>query len=215
MNRDETMTHEEVRELLPWFVNDSLDDVEHERVDAHARSCVICRRELQELRQMRTSIRQQSEDAPIPEPDMRRINARIDALIDRQERGGRWLLALKDFFASPQRLAIAAQAAAIAVLLGVLLWPEPQTPRYTTLTASDALPEGTYIRVVFDPALAATDVAAIVEANGLEVVNGPSPRGVAVLRVQPTATEVDSESVVNALLAGQGVLFAQPIERRE
>lgn len=215
MSRDETMTHEEVRELLPWYVNDSLDDAEHERVDAHARSCVICRKELQELRQMRASIRQQSEHALIPEPDMRRINARIDALIDRQERGGRWLLALKDFFASPQRFAIAAQAAAIAVLLGLLLWPEPQAPQYRTLTTNEALPEGKYIRVVFDPALGASEVKQIVEKNGLEVVNGPSPRGVAVLRIQPSATSADSERVVNALLAGQGVLFAQPIERRE
>ena len=49
MNTDERMTHEIAAELLPWLANDSLPADEKGRVMAHARSCVVCRKDLEEL----------------------------------------------------------------------------------------------------------------------------------------------------------------------
>ena len=56
MNLREHFSHEQVVELLPWLVNDSLDELERESVLEHAHACVICRRELSSLQQIRDSI---------------------------------------------------------------------------------------------------------------------------------------------------------------
>ena len=79
MNVRESMSHEQAVEFLPWLVNGSLDEQEKEAVLEHAHACVICRRELSNLEQLRDSISHASGTSPIPEPDMRNINARIDS----------------------------------------------------------------------------------------------------------------------------------------
>ena len=53
----EAMSHDECVELLPWLVNDSLQGRERQAVQAHATSCIICRRELAELEVLQHSIR--------------------------------------------------------------------------------------------------------------------------------------------------------------
>ena len=40
----------EIRELLPWYVNGSLDAAEHEAVESHLASCEECRAELEDTR---------------------------------------------------------------------------------------------------------------------------------------------------------------------
>ena len=56
MNVRESVSHEQAVELLPWLVNNSLDEQEKEAVLEHAHACVICRRELTNLQQLQNSI---------------------------------------------------------------------------------------------------------------------------------------------------------------
>lgn len=44
--------HEKIWNLLPWYVNHSLDSVEQELVKNHIRNCITCRIELQQQRQL-------------------------------------------------------------------------------------------------------------------------------------------------------------------
>ncbi|MDH3553051.1 MAG: hypothetical protein OER22_10600, partial [Gammaproteobacteria bacterium] len=66
MNKHEPMSHEQASELLPWLVNDSLAEGERDLVHEHATSCVICRRELHELENLRDSISDVSAATAIP-----------------------------------------------------------------------------------------------------------------------------------------------------
>lgn len=43
------MTHQEIIEILPWFVNGTLDSQEREAVEAHLPTCQECAQELEEL----------------------------------------------------------------------------------------------------------------------------------------------------------------------
>ena len=61
MNRDKVIAHDEARGLLPWLVNESLDAGELDRVREHANSCVICRRELEDLQHLQASIRRDAD----------------------------------------------------------------------------------------------------------------------------------------------------------
>ncbi len=42
--------HEAIQELLPWYLNDTLEADEHERVERHLQSCAECRDELEDLK---------------------------------------------------------------------------------------------------------------------------------------------------------------------
>ena len=101
------MTHDAAAELLPWLANDSLPHDEKGRVLAHAKSCVVCRKELAELEALRDTVSAGAVDAYVPPVDMRRINRRIDAYMDKRRRVPRAFEALGAFFSSPWKAAAA------------------------------------------------------------------------------------------------------------
>jgi hypothetical protein len=47
--------------LLPWYVNQSMANVERQQVEEHLRSCLLCRRELVVLRKLAAAVKQCSE----------------------------------------------------------------------------------------------------------------------------------------------------------
>jgi hypothetical protein len=205
------MTHDEARELLPWLLNDSLQTSEHERVREHAAHCVICRRELVLLRSLRESIADANATGPVPDPDMRRINARIDAFMAKENRVRQWLARLRQFGGNPWRMVFAAQTAILLVVAAVVLWPSVRNPEFTTLTTPQTLPDGQYFRVVFEPSLPAAELSSLLESLHLSIVDGPSGNGVYTLKLSTAAADADRDALVSTLLANSGVRFAQPV----
>ncbi len=213
MNAPERVSHEQAAELLPWLVNDLLVDKEKETVLEHARSCVICRRDLDDLEQLRDSIISASSLKPIPAPDMRSINARIDALIDRQNRGRVLIARLREVFVSPWQVAFVAQSVLLVVLASLLLWPGPRDAEFTTLTQPHVLPDGHYVRVVFSPELTQSEFIELLDNLELKIFDGPSSRGVYTLGVAKAMSVHDHDKLVAELQGDPSVLFAQPVNR--
>lgn len=212
MTAHESMTHEMAAELLPWFVNESLDPEERDAVAEHASSCVMCRRELDELQVLHKSVAAIGAAADLPEPDMRRINARIDAQLRSEQRENALAAAWRKFSSNRLRLAFAVQTAALIVIVGVLLLPREPDPVFATLTATEPLPTGHFVRVVFDPTVADDEVSGLLSATGLTVFSGPTDRGVLTLQFADTVS-TDERTVITATLQGDGrILFAQPVE---
>lgn len=209
MTSYESMSHEESIELLPWLVNNSLRPIEREAVRAHANSCIVCRRELAELEALRQSI--QTMTAEVPAPDMRSINARIDAQLDRESWGRDALAAIRAVFASPWRLAFAAQSLALLAVAALWLQAETEEPQFRTLTTAETLAAGNYLRVVFDPDIDPASIDVLVAGTGLAVVAGPTDRGVVTLRFADTAADDDRLAVTEALREDPRVLFLQPV----
>ncbi len=213
MNARESVSHEQATEMLPWLVNDSLNADEKEGVLEHARSCVICRRDTEELERLRDSIADAK--ASIPAPDMRKINARIDALIDRRNWGRRLTAHAHRIFCSPWRIAFVAQSVLIVVLASFLLWPGADNGEFTTLTEPGYLPSGTNIRVVFSPELDGPDLTAFLNRFELAVVNGPSSRGVYTLGLADSMSLEDRDKLLMLLQGDPGLLFVQPVSGGE
>lgn len=211
MATHDMMTHDEAIELLPWLANGSLTADERETVQAHAASCVICRRELAELQALQTAIDSTVHESEVPAPDMRRINARIDAQLARASRPRELLSTLRRMFSSPWRVAFATQTVALLVVAALWLRPDDTEPAFRTLTAVDPLPAGHYVRVVFDPTLGERDVATLLEANGLDIVSGPSERGVVTLRFADEANTEQRDAIIESMRKDDRVLFAQPV----
>ena len=209
MKVHEHFSHEQVVELLPWLVNDSLDELEKEAVLEHAHACVICRRELSSLQQIRDSISDPSSTLPIPEPDMRRVNAQIDNFIGRQYSWQDLLTRFRDFFSSPGRIAFAAQSIVLLALTMVLVWPEPEDAQFEMLTQTDRLPNGRYVRVVLSPDIQQSQLRIFLDEYELTIVDGPSNRGVYTLGVASRTQNTDI--LVSSLQGDPIVLFAQPV----
>lgn len=211
MNTRNSLSHEQAAELLPWLVNDSMDAEEKENVLEHALDCVVCRRELDELERLSDSVTLGAESIPIPEPDMRNINARIDGLIDRQNRRKEWMSWFREVIYSPWRLAFAAQTGLIILLLSVLIWPGSEDPEFITLTQPLDIPDGHYVRVVFSPDLAASELSDLLDEMALTVADGPSARGVYTLGISRTMSVDERDRLLANLQQDANVLFAQPV----
>jgi len=211
VNARRHLSHEQAAELLPWLVNDSLAGEEKENVLVHARDCVICRRDLDELQRYRNSVAGAAESMVIPAPDMRNINASIDGLIDRQNRRRQWMPRLRDMVFSPWRVAFAVQTILVIVLASVLIWPESEDPAFTTLTQPQELPDGHYVRVVFSPELAASEFSDLLDELSLTVADGPSERGVFTLGHSGNLAEGEYAQLLEDLRKDTNVLFAQPV----
>ncbi len=209
MTTYEAMSHDAAIELLPWLVNDSLQGGEREAVRAHATSCIICRRELAELEALQRSIHAMEAEAPAP--DMRRINARIDAQLERVSLGRNLLAGIRRFFESPWRAAFAAQSVVLVAVAALWLQSGSGEPEFRTLTAIEALPDGHYLRVVLDPTLEQAAIDALLADAGLDVVAGPTERGVLTLRFADP--DADRTAATEILRNDARVLFVQPVAR--
>lgn len=209
MTRYDVISHEESIELLPWLVNDSLLGDEREAVQAHALSCIICRRELAELEALQQTI--QTTACAVPAPDMRRINARIDAQLERESRARNLLEAMRHFFASPWRAAFVAQSLALVAVAGLWLQAGTDEPQFRTLTSAETLSAGHYLRVVFDPNLEQAKIDALLADAGLAVAAGPSERGVITLRFADAVDETARSALTETLRSDPRVLFLQPV----
>ena len=215
MAAHEEMTHDQAIELLPWLVNESLDAEQRDAVRAHAATCVICRREVAELEVLQRSIRHLPAQEAVPDPDMRRINARIDAKLDRELRPARALSYLRSWFGSPLRFAFAAQTMVLLAITVIWFLPDEADPVFQTLTSTEPLPAGHYLRVVFDPTVEEVGLAALLESSGLSVVSGPSERGVVTLRFQDGEGSADRDEIIRQMRDDSRVLFAEAVEGRE
>lgn len=207
----ESVPHEQAMEMLPWLVNNSLSTDERDTVLDHAQSCVVCRREIKALEDLRDSIESLSSAISIPTPDMRNINARIDKLIDRRNWGRRSASWIGEFFTSPWRAAYVAQSVLLVVFAAALLLPATRDTEYTMLTQTPDLADGHYVRVVFSPDLTQFKINELLDDLELRIIAGPSSRGVYTLAVENSIVVEDRDAVLVKLSKNRNVLFAQPV----
>ena len=211
--------HLEAQRLLPWWVNGTLEASEFERMSHHLDECAQCRREVEELQQLRATYAQ---TAPaVPAPSFANLRRRLQAS-DRSSSPSP--LQWRDWHrAWPQmplwlRGLVVAQGLGILVLGGTLLMsmaPDPGLQRdgpavYHSLGATDALPVDAQSRqlvVVFEPAMSQERMRALLRANQARIIDGPNEAGAYVLAI-PAARVATARA---ALRATPGVVLVEPL----
>jgi Putative zinc-finger len=120
--------HARVDRLLPWFVNNTLDDGERNRVSRHLDTCDACREAVSLLLTVRDSVQRGTATPIVPRPRTDRLLETIDAHAGEGRR--------------TRMMAIFASAASVAtalVLVNVLLPDREQAviepARYETMTS--------------------------------------------------------------------------------
>lgn len=225
--------HEEVWDLLPWFVNGSLDEGEALTVEEHVEACGICREEVRYWRGFAQVLQDEGDLAISPDADLARLRRRLDdtgpAAPGRRSRpragGHPWLAGLRRA-PTAMRWALAAQLAAILLLGGLLAtsWtgPEPAsleaptetgpsaaTGPFRTLSdapAPAAAGDGTLLRVVFADQAREREIRGALIAVGGRIVDGPSPTGVYTVAVDEGG---DPSAALESLRSFSQVLFAE------
>lgn len=192
--------HDELSELLPWFVTGRLSAEETARVEAHLADCAECQAEVAFEKRLTSEVARLPIDVERGWAQMRgRIEANDDAPPARNG-GGRatwlgWGL-----------------AATFAIVAGVSWLPQTQTqapaPAYAALGAAAAADASGNVVVVFHPDTTERQLRAVLKAGEARIVDGPTAAGGYVLHV----AEARKAAALKVLRAQDRVVLAEPIE---
>jgi hypothetical protein len=187
--------HHEVAALLPWYVNETLEDRDRQRVDAHVGSCTACREDLAAQRRICEAIAAQPALDYMPVASLKRLQARLDAM---QSGLGATLAPPQEpstHRAWPWRGWMAASIAAMAVAVALLAadrWVQVDArrsqPSYRTVTNSAPRAQGEVIRAVFAPNITLVELQTMLDEAQLRIVSGPTEAGVYSLASNSTLT---------------------------
>ena len=178
-------------DLLPWFVNHTLEPQLNRMVEDHLQHCRRCKQEVTWLRQVRTGI--QSSSAPPPgELGLKRLFHRLQDektdMLARQRPKGRWM-----------RPALAIAASLVIVIQAGLLIHSWFGPAAITPLSSPHV-EGIILQVTFFPTATETQIREIMLSVGGTFVGGPGALGVYRIRLNPSIQEsYDVQRILNTL----------------
>jgi hypothetical protein len=129
--------HDAVSELLPWYVNDTLDEAERQFVHEHVGTCKDCRDNVELLSQVQRAVRTESPAPLVPAPRTEALLAALEAREPGHVVRNRW-----------QWLAAASVVAVIGVT-SLLIWQrgdDINSPtRFETVTSPAAIESINYV----------------------------------------------------------------------
>jgi hypothetical protein len=190
---EDSAEHHEVAALLPWYVNETLEERDRQRVDAHVGVCVSCREDLAAQVRICEAIAAQPAIDYMPVASLKRLQARLNT----QAESAGALAPPKEQSSnrSPWRGWLAASIAAMAVAVALLAadrWAQVDArrtqPNYRTVTSSAPRPQGEVIRAVFSPTITLVELQTILDEAQLRIVSGPTEAGVYSLASNSTLT---------------------------
>jgi Putative zinc-finger len=191
---ENSVEHQEVSALIPWYVNDTLADPERQKVDAHLLSCTVCREDFVVNKRIFEGIDAQPALDYMPMASLKRLQARLDVAQAQAAPSpvpplepSRSDVAWRGWMAA----SIAAMAVAIALLAAdrwVQFEVRERQPNYSTVTTSIPRPQGEVIRAVFSPSITLVELQTILDEAQLKIVSGPTEAGVYSLASNSTLT---------------------------
>ncbi|MDD1621630.1 MAG: hypothetical protein LUQ11_09125 [Methylococcaceae bacterium] len=224
--------HQQISLLLPWYVNQSLELNERQRVEHHVRGCMLCRRELVHLAKLAAAVKETSDLDVAAEASFNAMRARLQAR--RQQSVSNDVPAPDDTLekradrkpGSPDkvstryrlfpegrglRLAIAASLLLAIVPFAMRYGQSPVATDYYTL--SDLKPEsgaGSLLRVVFVKSMSDNDIDALLSKVHGQRMEGPNSVGAYTIRID----DKDAPNLASAIafLREQAdVMLAEPV----
>jgi anti-sigma factor RsiW len=202
-----TREHPVVQELLPFFINGTLSELERARVVRHLTGCANCRAALNEERRLMEWMRA----APDPAGDAQAAWARLARAVGTESRSRarqRWWRPVWAW-----SLGLAAAAAVLLLFAPIVVVDQDShTNAYRTLSSEPARMHAgsSTIRAVFVPRATLGDIEKLLAGTGCQIVSGPSPRGVYTLAV-PDTSAAEPDEVLAALRASPLVALAEPV----
>jgi hypothetical protein len=224
MNSQDTQSytnHDEIWLLLPWHANGSLEAGERERVQAHLRVCLLCRREMAAQATLAKRLRHAPRVDISAKPSFDRLLARIQsgqAAPPKPAAKNPWPAAWAEWLLAgraPPRLAAA--CASLLLIAAIPLLPvqrQEPAPGFHTVADSGSLDRFARndLRVIFAEQATGQEIGRLVSAIQGRIVDGPSPIGLYTVRLAAGGDggEPGLARVLARLRGSPSVLFAEP-----
>ena len=200
--------HQKVWEILPWYVNGTLEPREHEFAARHILRCQSCADEVVRCESIATAVRSSEEAKTTPAPEH---FARLMERIDRESasaRPERWRIRVRDwiekirlaFQETPSlfRWALVAETAAIGLLAVTITWQASVAPSllYQTLSDPGSGPEPSrvHLQVVFADDITEREIRKLLSSIGATIVAGPSPMAVYTVALSADGREAPAQT---------------------
>jgi hypothetical protein len=222
--------HRRMWELLPWYVNGTLDGHERQDVEAHLGVCPACQAELVRCRDVAEAIRTVEDPAWAPShARLLRVMARIDAAEAQPARAWGWWQRWRAYCLGYRtmlrptfpfvRWGLAAQGASILLLVGVAAWQAlfpSETFYYTPSDRGDQTPQvHGQIRAVFANDMTEQELSTLLSDIAGTISNGPSALGVYTVDIAGAARAPERlGEVLDTLHAHPKVRLAEPLVMR-
>jgi len=133
----DTDRHDAMTELLPWYVNDTLDESERDFVREHIGTCEDCRDNVELLSQIQRAVRTESPAPLVPAPRTEELLAALDGRGPGHVVRNRW------------RWLAAASVIAVIGVTSLLMWPRDdgiESPtRFETATSPATIESINYV----------------------------------------------------------------------
>ena len=225
----EAALHRHVAELVPWYVNGTLDGRDHDAVTAHLPGCPACREEVARCQTLAAAIQSAVDAAGVPGAGrLERVLASIDLLEamgvrrrtgwrGRWRAGVEWLGDLVQRTPGPVRWGLAAQAAVLVLVVGLVAWPGVWSARapYRTLTdvGEQRVGQEALIHVVFTDDITERELRTLLRRVEGRIVDGPSAVGLYTVDVR-ASTPDRAVPIIEILRADPKVRLAEPVPNR-
>lgn len=158
-------THQEILELLPWFVNGTLNEHEHSLLNEHLKGCGECNHEVEILLETSKVFHATTE------PSTGSIGqARSDFLRQLEGRSERAVYRL--------RWMIPASVAACLLIAALLFGPMSRQEESFETLSNDVSNNGPVIQLVFQPNTPERSIQSLVLRDQGHIISGPTAQGV-------------------------------------
>jgi hypothetical protein len=215
---DKTLSHAEVWDNLPWFVNGRVDPNQAGPIENHLQSCAQCRDEFEIQRRIFAGVARDTNIACVPSVSFQRLWSRIERASGEEPASSMPPTAVVKRGRIPLvRWAIAALAveslalAALVLALGINFHHGVPSGAYRTVSTVAPAPAAAQIRAVFDPAMTVQGLQAILQDAQLHIVSGPTEAGVYSLAPARLDAPLSNAMSLQRLRANSRVRFAESI----
>lgn len=197
--------HIAAADLLPWFVNGTLDAGEHAQVERHLTTCIACTQDVLMLRELQAMYEEDKRRYRATDAGITHARERIDRLRPTRAHLTSRASAARRPVRWWQMLLVAQTAVIVLLAAGFLIQSGPRY--YYTLSASRpaSTPEAAVI-VVFDVNRSERELRELLRSAHARIVDGPTPEGAYTLHVPST----EQAEAIARLRQLPWVRFAEP-----
>lgn len=217
--KNKSEQHDDVWDLLPWYVNDGLSRQESAEVDAHLRDCPTCQSEVERCKNEYASVKSNERESWAPSAaHFAKVIENVDAFEKRAAQSNPpagWLAKWFPWLSNtpgPARFTLGLQGA-LVLALGSTLFYQALVPTdgYRTLSNPGAQTQGARIqlRVVFADDITEKQLRELLLSIDSQMIDGPSPLGVYSIALSENSNSNSAAHALAALRANAKVRLAE------
>jgi len=211
--------HQKVWDLLPWYINQSLDPTERDIVIKHVKTCITCRVELNQQQQVFEKMQQTDLLQQVSQVSFVQLKKRIEdrpklyAVIPHEEPKKEQKIFSHPFVGFVKYTALAASLLLLALpfMLGSLVDKPELKGNYRTLSNSiEGEQKNNIVRIVFAASSDPEQIGIVLRDVSGHIVKGPSANGVYEVQIgnQQTDSQVIKDTIAH-LRNNASVIFAE------